>query len=439
MKNNIIENKKGITLIALVVTIIVLIILAGISINLILGENGIITKAKEAKNLQTEAQEKEGIQLAIVTAQIGNNGYKDLEQTSLEKAIKNQFKNQEVQVIDNGDETFTITFSQTNNVYDITYAGKVEKGVNWEYAKANAKAPESQDEERNNGVIGLGTNGESVDMDLWEYYYEEENQGYGLNDATSLSGVGSAKASRGYLGTDFSNIIIPQYISTDNGETWKPVVDLTWTFFNCTELEKIEKIPNTVTTMLCTFRRCTNFEYSDISLSPKLKNMFGAFYDCEKLQTTPRLPDSVENGTSLFYGCYNLTKVTNLPNKLNTMYAMFIGCSALTEITEIPNNVQSMEYTFYNCTSLEKAPKIPESVTNLIGTFRGCTNLKGTIEINASVNGNEIMSEQKNEVMLDYWRVFYEAVTENSIQLTGTCTVLEEIVEASGNENITLK
>ena len=43
------KNNKGVTLVALVVTIIVLIILAGISINLILGDNGIITIAKKAK------------------------------------------------------------------------------------------------------------------------------------------------------------------------------------------------------------------------------------------------------------------------------------------------------------------------------------------------------------------------------------------------------
>ena len=46
------KNKRGITLIALVITIIVLIILAGISINLILGQNGIINKVKEAKKEQ---------------------------------------------------------------------------------------------------------------------------------------------------------------------------------------------------------------------------------------------------------------------------------------------------------------------------------------------------------------------------------------------------
>ena len=43
------KNNKGVTLVALVVTIIVLIILAGVSINLVLGDNGIITIAKKAK------------------------------------------------------------------------------------------------------------------------------------------------------------------------------------------------------------------------------------------------------------------------------------------------------------------------------------------------------------------------------------------------------
>lgn len=44
-----IKNQKGITLVALVVTIIILILLAGVSINLVLGDNGIITIAKKAK------------------------------------------------------------------------------------------------------------------------------------------------------------------------------------------------------------------------------------------------------------------------------------------------------------------------------------------------------------------------------------------------------
>lgn len=52
-------KNKGITLVALVVTIVVLLILAGVSINLVLGENGLITKAQEAKRKTAEAKENE--------------------------------------------------------------------------------------------------------------------------------------------------------------------------------------------------------------------------------------------------------------------------------------------------------------------------------------------------------------------------------------------
>ena len=53
------KNNKGITLVALVVTIVVLLILAGVSINLVLGNNGIIAKAKEAKTKQAEASQND--------------------------------------------------------------------------------------------------------------------------------------------------------------------------------------------------------------------------------------------------------------------------------------------------------------------------------------------------------------------------------------------
>ena len=54
------KKERGITLIALVVTIIILIILAGISINLVLGDNGIITIAKKAKeNIELAKVEEE--------------------------------------------------------------------------------------------------------------------------------------------------------------------------------------------------------------------------------------------------------------------------------------------------------------------------------------------------------------------------------------------
>ena len=53
------KKNKGITLVALVVTIVVLLILAGVSINLVLGNNGIIAKAQDAKTKSAEASQND--------------------------------------------------------------------------------------------------------------------------------------------------------------------------------------------------------------------------------------------------------------------------------------------------------------------------------------------------------------------------------------------
>lgn len=54
-----IKQEKGITLIALVITIVVLLILAGVSINAVFSDNGIIKRAQEAQNKMDEAQQKD--------------------------------------------------------------------------------------------------------------------------------------------------------------------------------------------------------------------------------------------------------------------------------------------------------------------------------------------------------------------------------------------
>ena len=61
-------GNKGITLVALVVTIIVLIILAGVSISLVLGQDGVVQKAKEGRDSYAEAARVENEQLANVDA-----------------------------------------------------------------------------------------------------------------------------------------------------------------------------------------------------------------------------------------------------------------------------------------------------------------------------------------------------------------------------------
>ena len=58
-KNMKTKEMKGITLIALVVTIVVLLILTGVGINLVIGDNGIITMAQKAKSEYEEAKKRE--------------------------------------------------------------------------------------------------------------------------------------------------------------------------------------------------------------------------------------------------------------------------------------------------------------------------------------------------------------------------------------------
>ena len=49
------EKVEGITLIALVITVVILIILATVSLNVVLGEGGLVDRAQQAKNLTEQA------------------------------------------------------------------------------------------------------------------------------------------------------------------------------------------------------------------------------------------------------------------------------------------------------------------------------------------------------------------------------------------------
>ena len=79
-KNN---RQKGITLIALVVTIVVLIILATVSINIVLGDNGMIGRAQKARDSYSNSQKSEDEQMAVLANEMaeydedGNSGEDD--------------------------------------------------------------------------------------------------------------------------------------------------------------------------------------------------------------------------------------------------------------------------------------------------------------------------------------------------------------------------
>ena len=187
--------------------IIVLLILAGVTIATLTGDNGILTRAQEAKNKTEEASDIEKIRLAIAEAQIGEKRYQELEQNNLQKAINSQFEERNVVVSDNGNETFTVSCLDTLKDYIIS-GNEVKEGIDWNEVMENAVAPESQNEERNEGVIGIGTDGKPVDMDLWKYML--------LDDGTFILNDSEEPTEAGYVGTFNENgeIIgtIPKYI-----------------------------------------------------------------------------------------------------------------------------------------------------------------------------------------------------------------------------------
>ena len=86
MKTREIKTNKGITLIALVITIIVLLILAGVTIAMLTGDNGILTKANNSKNETAKATAKEKVQTEVM-ASYGTDGNIDLNQ--LNKNLQN--------------------------------------------------------------------------------------------------------------------------------------------------------------------------------------------------------------------------------------------------------------------------------------------------------------------------------------------------------------
>ena len=89
-KNKIQNTKSGITLLALIVTVIILLILATVSISLVIN-NGILNKAKSAVDKYSKEEELEQIKLAFISAQLKGNGFLTTE--NLNSELQAHFNN----------------------------------------------------------------------------------------------------------------------------------------------------------------------------------------------------------------------------------------------------------------------------------------------------------------------------------------------------------
>ena len=404
-----------------------MLILAGVSIATLTGENGILTRAQEAKEKTEQAQKDEQNIL---------NSYED----------------------------------QLN-----AYAG-----IDWDTVLANAQKHPDQ---KTSTAIGVGTDGRAVNMDLWEFTLIEDGT-YALNDSDSVAPTGTRTA--GYTGRIIDGKIegtMPQYIKNENNDEFIAVTNLMNLFKDNGEIETMPEIPSTIISMEATFSGCSKLK--NLSKIPEnVISLHETFSNCTSLTTMPEIPNKVTDMTSTFFNCTSLKTLTNIPDSVQTLAYTFYNCASITampesignsvtdmegtfsnctslkKISKLPGNLESMQKTFTNCTQLEESPNIPDTVTDMQQTFYGCSNLvkgpniipnsvnimyftfancvslTGTMEINASVTG-ATLPELNNS--LDYEQVFQNTSTKEGTELfiTGTCELLDELIlTKSYNSNI---
>mgnify|MGYP003376139956 CR=1 FL=1 len=394
-----------------------LLILAGVTIATLTGENGILTRANDAKEKTEQAQKEEQNIL---------NSYED----------------------------------QINE-----YAG-----IDWDTVLANAQKHPDQ---KTSTVIGVGTDGRAVNMDLWECTKLEDGT-YALNDVVTLEGTGTKTA--GYIGDIINGKIegtIPQYIKDESDGSFVEVTslrslfygisDLTEapvipstvtilqetfqntglermpelpngiiimisTFYGCTDLSELKDIPDTVTDISYCFSGCTSLTNINIELGKNVTEMQATFEKCSNLVNVSKLPDNVINLRGTFNGCSNLKIPPVIPNNVINMYSTFIYCTNLLEAPNIPNKVENMKWTFQYCENLGNVSiVIPASVKNMQWTFQYCTKISGQITINAGLTGTIIDGKP------DYEGCIVDCATNgDGLKITGTSDILPTLKECYG-------
>jgi len=124
------KNEKGITLIALLITIIVLIILASISISTLSGDESVIDQTIQAKEGVEIEEEKRMIELAAMNA-MGKNKFGEIVYSEFKKELDNTIGDEskrEYELSDkNSENKFIVTYKDTQRKYSVDSNAAVKK------------------------------------------------------------------------------------------------------------------------------------------------------------------------------------------------------------------------------------------------------------------------------------------------------------------------
>ena len=349
-KQNVIKKEKGITLIALIITIIVLLILAGITISVLSGDNGIITRAKEAKEATERATWEERIDLAILST-VANKVNPTIDDI-IQELIDEDIISEEGQV---DKETGAITTNEPSYVIEGKLDDYVEPPVD-ENAIVVEYALSAGDTVN---LVVVGTNltidwgdgnvstGITVDMDTgsptshayanggtYDIVVSGACDAIGGMSSKNMSTNGNLKeikvkqwGNTGLKMIMFSECDILTEMAEPSEESFKNLEQVTFAG------SSIKSIPNNM------FKNCT-----------KIRSFEYTFEGCTNLETI---------GDYAFANCTSAT----------SFQGTFGNCENLITIGEnIFDGCDSVEYyrnTFYNCTNLQgKAPELWLAGTN---------------------------------------------------------------------------
>ena len=347
------ENIQGITLIALVVTIVVLLILAAVSISLLTGEKGIITQAQDAKENTDIGNEKEIVNLAATGAKT-----RDVSGEIKEDNLRNELD----QLIGEGkyDLTgtgpYTVTYKESGRSYIVEANGNIID--NEEYEKKALKFLVNSGED---GTVVLpiyeGDEGTLYQVDWGDGTKGKDNKYYADTKTKKLASLDNTKiAARPGRGiTHIFEEKNKEFIVTITGKC----DGISSSLSNVTKDKIIEIVQWGETGLESIYLgECTKLR----KIASPSENSFN------KIES-----DGATGFENAFSGCTSLTEIpedlfSNCP-QVTSFRETFKSC---TNLTEIPTNlfsnclnVKSFFWTFANCTALTgEAPKLWERVPN---------------------------------------------------------------------------